>query len=95
MPATYGEVGESPLNASLRPVVAGIDQEMSRLACGTPLETRTGTGELLESWARLVELLGLGASAPDEGVPGLQTPGNARGHTLRLLLDEAGVARSR
>jgi hypothetical protein len=60
MPVTYGEVGESPLHASLRPVVAAIDQEMSRFAGGTQLETKTRIRELLESWTRLVELLALG-----------------------------------
>ena len=60
MAVTYGEVGESTQNASLRPVVAAIDAQMSRLAQGTPIEARTGIGELLESWAVLVEILALG-----------------------------------
>jgi hypothetical protein len=33
---------------------------MSRFAGGTQLETKTGIRELLESWARLVELLAMG-----------------------------------
>ncbi len=49
-------MGESTQDASLRPVVATISREMSRLAGGRPSETRTGIGELLESWAELVEL---------------------------------------
>ena len=52
--------GESRQNASLRPIVAAIDREMSRIADGTLLETRTGIGQLLGSWAELVELLALG-----------------------------------
>jgi hypothetical protein len=60
MAVTYGEVGESTHNASLRPVVAAIDAQMSRLAHGTPIEARMGIGDLLESWAVLVERLALG-----------------------------------
>ena len=60
MAVTYGEVGESTQNASLRPVVAAIDAQMSQLAEGTTLEARTGIGKLLESWAVLVEILALG-----------------------------------
>ena len=60
MAVTYGEVGESTQNASLRPVVEAIDAQMSRLAQDTAIEARTGTGELLESWAVLVEILALG-----------------------------------
>jgi hypothetical protein len=60
MSVTYREVGESPLKASIRPVVAIIDQEMSRLAGGAPLATTPGGGELLESWRTLLDLLDLG-----------------------------------
>jgi hypothetical protein len=59
MPVVGGE-GESRQNASLRPVVAAIDREMSRLTDGTLSEGRTGFGELLESWAELVKLMALG-----------------------------------
>jgi hypothetical protein len=60
MAVTYGEISESTQNAGLRPVVAAIDAQMSRLAEGTALEARTGIGDLLESWAVLVEILALG-----------------------------------
>ena len=60
MAVTHGEISESTQNAGLRPVVAAIDAQMSRLAQGTPIEARTGIGELLESWAVLVEILALG-----------------------------------
>jgi hypothetical protein len=60
MPVTNHEVGESTHNATLRPLVAAIDAEMSRLARGTPIEARAGVGGLLESWAVLVDLLALG-----------------------------------
>lgn len=55
-----GGEGETTHNASLRPVVAAIDREMSRVAGGTLNPTGPGVGELFESWAELVELLALG-----------------------------------
>ena len=60
MPVAYGGEGESRQNANLRPVVAALDRQISRLAGGTPTETRTAIGELLLSWAELIELLALG-----------------------------------
>ena len=60
MTSTYREVGESTQKASLRPVVATIEHELSRLADGTPVETTTRLRELRESWAELVGLLALG-----------------------------------
>jgi len=58
--AQRGELGESALNARLRPLVTSIDQKMLRLADGTVSLTGSGMGELLESWAVLVDLLELG-----------------------------------
>lgn len=60
MAITYREVGESTHKASLRPIVAIIGHELSRLADGTPVETTTRIRELRASWAELVELLALG-----------------------------------
>ena len=44
MTSTYREVGESTQKASLRPVVATIEHELSRLADGTPVD-----GEVIEA----------------------------------------------
>jgi hypothetical protein len=60
MPVTFGEVGESTQNAGLRPAVAAMDSGLTRLAHGTPIGARVEIGEVLESWAMLVELLALG-----------------------------------
>jgi hypothetical protein len=57
-----GDIGESTLNASLRPVVAAIDHELSRLGEGTV--SGVEAAQLRGSWAELVELLALG-SAPE------------------------------
>jgi hypothetical protein len=52
--------GETTHNTILRPVVAAIDREMSRVAGGTLNPTGPGVAKLLESWAELVEILALG-----------------------------------
>lgn len=57
---TMSEMGESAQSASLRPVVAAIDQQMARLASDTPADTRAVTSALLASWSQLVALLALG-----------------------------------
>jgi hypothetical protein len=63
-----GGVGESTYSA-LRPIVGTIDRQMSRLARGTLLETRTVIGELLVSWPKLVELLALGPAPEPRKCP--------------------------
>ena len=75
MPVAHGGEGESRHNASLRPVVAAIDREMSRLADGTLTETRIGIGELLVSWGELVELLALGPAPEMRECPACQHRG--------------------
>jgi hypothetical protein len=60
MQVILGGEGETTHNKSLRPVVAAIDREMSRVAGGALNPTGPGVGKLLESWAELVELLALG-----------------------------------
>lgn len=58
--AQRGELGESALNARLRPLVTAIDQKMSRLEHGTMPLTGSAMGEIFESWSALVDVLSLG-----------------------------------
>lgn len=60
MTITYREVGESTEKASLRPIVASIEHELSRLEGGATIEATTRLRELRASWAELVGLLALG-----------------------------------
>ena len=54
---TFRELGESAHKASLRPVVAAIDSQLSNLSAG---KSGSALPHLLESWAKLVALLALG-----------------------------------
>jgi hypothetical protein len=69
-----GGIKESTYGA-LSPIVGTIDRQMSRLARGTLVETRTVIGELLVSWPKLVELLAL-ERRPSRGSARLQATRN-------------------
>jgi hypothetical protein len=59
MLVTNRETGESPLHATLRPLVAAIDHDLAGLGASTA-GGAAGTAPLLASWRRLVDALALG-----------------------------------